>query len=376
MSDGLNPELLYKIALSMIPGIGGITARRIISMTGSSSAVFSENPKALEKLPRADKILAEKSTRQRALEEAHEELDYIRSEKIRVYCFGEPDYPMRLAQCNDAPLLFYARGEAEFNTEKVIGIVGTRRPTSYGMETCRKLTGDLKKRGHDCLVVSGLAYGIDHCAHQSALIEGLQTVAVLGHGLRYIYPARHRNTAIKITGQGALVTDFPSRQKPEPNNFIKRNRIIAGLSDCVVVVESGIRGGALITADLAGSYNRDVFAYPGKSGDPMSAGCNGLIKSHRAALIESCRDLEYILGWEPSGNTDPAHPPPVRTGKDEKRIIEVLAGESEVSIDEICEQSGMHVKTISGILLNLEFRGLVICLPGNRYRLANAPGLF
>lgn len=371
-----NTELIYKIALSMIPGIGGITARRIISLTGSSSAVFTEDDRYLEKLPRADKILADKSIRKKVLDEAREELDYIRSEKIRVYCYGEPDYPTRLAHCNDAPFLFYARGEASFNRKKVIGIVGTRRPTSYGMEACRKLIGDLKRRGHDCLVISGLAYGIDHCAHQSALNEGLQTVGVLGHGLRYIYPARHRSTAIKITGQGALVSDFPSRQKPEPNNFIKRNRIIAGLSDCVVVVESGTRGGALITADLAGSYNRDVFAFPGKSGDPMSAGCNGLIKSHRAALIDSCRDLEYVLGWEPTENTEPGPPYPVKTSKEEKKIIEVLAGESEISMDEICRRSGIPVKSISVHLLNLEFKGLVVCLPGNCYRLVHAPGLF
>ena len=194
--------------------------------------------------------------------------------------------------------MIYCIGHANLDALKVLGIVGTRRPTPHGLETCRKLIADLAARGHECLVVSGLAYGIDHCAHLSALGNRLETVAVLGHGLRFLYPARHRKTAEKIINQGALLTDFASRQKPEPNNFIRRNRIIAGLSDAVVVVESGIKGGALVTAELAGSYHRDVFAFPGRSDDAASAGCNSLIKSHKAALIESCRDLEYILGWE------------------------------------------------------------------------------
>ena len=375
MNKDNNSELFYRIALSMIPGIGGITARKILDMVGSAQAVFREKKGILEKVPGVGKLLADRIIQGQVLQDAHNELDYILSEGISVIYFEDPGYPSRLAQCYDAPLLLYSKGTAIFNTEKVIGIVGTRRPTAYGIEMCKKLVKDMKERGHGCIIVSGLAYGIDHCAHQSALNCGLQTIAVLGHGFRFMYPAVHRNTAAKITGQGTLVTDFSSRQKPEKNNFIRRNRIIAGLSDALVVVESGIRGGALITADLANSYHREVLAFPGKSGNAMSAGCNGLIKSHKAAMIENCGDLEYVLGWEPFQNTNSERLADVKLSEQEICIVRVLEGEGEISVERICNQSGMHIKMVSGLLLNLEFMGLVCCLPGNRYMLVQTPGL-
>jgi DNA processing protein len=368
-----NKELVFLIALAMLPGIGGITARKLIHLFGSPEAVFREKKEYLRKIPRIGEMLADNAIKNMALEEAQRELEYTRTEGISVFCFGEPDYPRRLSQCDDAPVLIYSKGNAKYNADKVLGVVGTRRPTQDGLEACSTLIEDLKYRGHECIIVSGLAYGIDHCAHQSALKVGLETIAVLGHGLRFLYPALHRNIANKITMQGALTTDFPSMQKPEPNNFIKRNRIIAGLSDAVIVVESGKKGGALITADLAFSYHRDVFAFPGRAKDIMSAGCNGLIKNHKAALIESCKDLEYILGWEPSKGKyhDPLSG--IKLNKDETKIFQLVAGENEISVDSICEKSGMQVKIVSGILLNLEFRGLISCMPGHRYRCVN-PG--
>lgn len=369
MDKGDHPEMLYRIALAMIPGIGGITARKILDMVGSPQAVFREKKNLLVKIPGVGNNLADRITQGQVLQQAQDELEYIRTENISAICYGDADYPSRLVQCYDAPLVLYAKGNAQFNKEKVVGIVGTRRPSDYGTAMCKKLVQDLKERGHECIVVSGLAYGIDHIAHQSALKRGLETVAVLGHGLRFMYPALHRNTAAKIIRQGALVTDFSSRQKPEPNNFIRRNRIIAGLSDTVIVVESGTRGGALITADLANSYHREVFAFPGKSGDDASAGCNGLIKSNKAAMIESCEDLEYIMGWEPSQNAENERDNNKVLSDQERCIVQVLKNEGEISVDRICRQSGLHVKTVSGLLLNLEFMGLICCLPGNRYRL-------
>ena len=239
------------------------------------------------------------------------------------------------------------------------------------MEQCRTLIRELGERHPELLVISGLAYGIDHCAHRSALECGLPTMAVLGHGLDYLYPSVHRNTASRIERNGALITDFPSGEKPEKSNFIKRNRIIAGISQATVVVESGIRGGALITADLANSYNRDVFAFPGRTSDPASAGCNSLIKTHRAALIEDARDLEYHLGWFPAGSpSGPAQKSLFRDLQpDEQAVIHVLESEGICSVDLISFQSGMPVSRLSGILLGLELSGLVRAMPGNCYGL-------
>ena len=218
-----NTELVSMIALAMMPGIGGITARKLIDLYGSPEAVFRQKKEYLRKIPRIGEMLADSAFRNKALEEAQKEMEYIRSEGISVICFGEPAYPLRLAQCDDAPILIYSKGNAKFNARKVLGIVGTRRATPAGLDLCRKLTEDLKERGHECVIVSGLAYGIDHCAHQSALKVDLQTIAVLGHGLRFLYPALHRKIAEEIIKHGSLVTDFSSRQKPETNNFIKRN---------------------------------------------------------------------------------------------------------------------------------------------------------
>ncbi|MCK4746763.1 MAG: DNA-processing protein DprA, partial [Bacteroidales bacterium] len=220
---------------------------------------------------------------------------------------------------------------------------------------------DLAGRHPDLVVVSGLAYGIDHCAHKTALECGLDTIAVLGHGLKFLYPSIHRQIAGKIESSGALISDFPSGEKPEKNNFIKRNRIIAGLSEATIVVESGIRGGALITADLANSYYRDVFAFPGRTSDPSSAGCNRLIKSHKAALIEDYRDVEYLLGWEKSAEKtgDIQRTLFRELSNAEKSILQVLESEGESSIDLICYRSGLPVSRMSGVLLDLEFAGLI-----------------
>jgi len=214
MDNDRNSELLYRIALAMIPGIGGITARKILDIMGNPQAVFRERKDLLVKIPGVGRILADRIVQGQVLQEAHKELDYILSEGISAIYFEDPDYPSRLAQCYDAPLFLYTRGTVLLNTEKIVGIVGTRRPTAYGIEMCNKLVQDLQGRGHGCIIVSGLAYGIDHSAHQSALNFGLQTIAVLGHGLRFMYPAIHRRTADKIIGQGALVTDPGSGEGP------------------------------------------------------------------------------------------------------------------------------------------------------------------
>ncbi len=260
------------------------------------------------------------------------------------------------------------------NSRKILSIVGTRKATTEGIVFCQKLIKDLKEREHNPIIVSGLAYGVDASAHQAALDNGLLTIAVLGHGLDIIYPASHKKLAKEIVKQGMLITDFPSKSIRDKNNFIKRNRIIAGLSDATIVIESGEKGGSLITADIANSYNRDVFAVPGRISDMYSKGCNNLIKSNKAAMLTSIEDLEYLLGWEPGKKKNDAVQKDLflNFSNDEKLIAEILKENEEITIDLICLKSNMPTSKVSPILLNLEFMGLVKTLPGKTYKLISS----
>ena len=360
---------VYRIALGMIPGIGGITARKILAYTGSAEAVFSVPKKTLLAIPGVGDLLADRIRNTAILDQARRELEFINKRRITCLLYGENAYPERLLDCYDAPMLLYMLGQVNLNGNRIISIVGTRRPGSYGMDMCKCLVRDLASMNREMVIVSGLAYGIDHCAHKSALENGLNTVAVLGHGLKYMYPALHRQVAAKITRQGALLTDFASDQKPERNNFIRRNRIIAGLSDVTIVVQSGHKGGALITADIANSYHRDVFTFPGRVGDPASAGCNQLIKTHKAALIEGAGDVAYLLGWDTDHAAEIEKPEKLFHGLSdkEKQIIEILRSEGHVSLDRISLKCSIPLSRISEILLNLELAGLIKCLPGDVY---------
>jgi len=365
-------ECLYRLALGMVPGVGNIGAKRLLAFAGNAEAVFRLSRSQLLEIPGVGSIVADRILDKSVFGRAREELEYIHENNIDCLFYSDENvYPERLRYCEDAPLVLYVRGKLNVNGRKTLSIVGTRRPSSYGMDSCRKLIRDLAERFPDLVVVSGLAYGIDHCAHITALECGLETVAVLGHGLKFLYPAIHRQTARRIESSGALVTDFPSWEKPERNNFIKRNRIIAGLSEATIVIESGVKGGALITADLANSYHRDVFALPGRVTDPPATGCNSLIKSHRAALIEDHKDVEYQLGWE-----QPAEKRPViqktmfrELTVEEHSIMQVLESESDTSTDLVCYQTSRPVSRVSGILLDLELAGMIRALPGNCYRL-------
>lgn len=359
----------YIIALGMVQGIGNIGSKRILAHTGSAEAVFRLDRRTLIKIPGVGSMLADRILDKSVIERAGKELEYIRINKIKCLFYPEENYPEKLRYCEDAPLVLYVRGTLDLVGKKILSVVGTRRPTSYGLEACRKLIRDLADRYSDLVVVSGLAYGIDHCAHKTALECGLETVAVLGHGLKFLYPSIHRHIAGKIELSGALVTDFTSAEKPERNNFIKRNRIIAGLSEATIVVESGIKGGALITADIANSYNRDVLAFSGRTSDPSSAGCNRLIKSHKAALIEDYKDVEYLLGWEPV----PKKKQNIQKilfrecSPEEKLILKVLQSEGDSSIDLIGFHTGLPVSRIMAVLLDMEFAGLIRAMPGDYY---------
>lgn len=365
----MTSNLLHQIALSSIKGIGPRLAKRLIAYCGSIEAVFEEKKRGLQKIPGfGDKIIHNMDL-DSALKMAEKEIDYIRKNHIQALFYLDEDYPDRLKNCEDSPLVLFVDGEVNFKNDKIISMVGTRKASDYGRTQCEKLISELKERGHEPLIVSGLAYGIDVCAHRAALKQNLSTVGVLGHGLSFLYPSAHRKTAEEIKQNGALVSDFLHDIDAEPPNFVKRNRIIAGMADATIIVESAVTGGALITADLANSYNRDVFAFPGRISDKYSAGCNKLIKSNKAALIESAKDLEYILGWDQINSKPRQTQMFVDLNNEELKTVEILASKGALAIDELSFLCEFPLSKLSSILLNLEFAGKVKCLPGKVYKL-------
>jgi len=359
--------LKYKIGISLIPGIGPVNAKKLISYTGSPEAVFKESKNNLCKIPDIGKSLPEKIADKSILEKAEKEVEFIKKFKIHAHFYLDPDYPERLRHCHDAPIMLFQKGENELNVAKVINIVGTRRATQRGRELCNRFISDLSERYPEILIVSGLAYGIDITAHKAALNNKLKTVAVLAHGLSTIYPSVHRNIAKNIVHQGSLITEFLSHELPEKPNFVKRNRIIAGLSDATIIVESGKKGGALITADLANSYNRDVFAFPGRVSDTWSKGCNRLILTNRAALIEDVSNFEYIMGWTSQENKSIQKELFVELENEEEKLVIILKEHDHLSLDKISLLADMPVSLTSSTLLSLEFKGMVKSLPGKVY---------
>jgi len=364
-------DLKYKIALSLIPKVGHVIAKKLVSYIGSYEGVFKESKKNLLSIPGIGEILAQSIIKSDALSKAEDELEFIVKHKISTSFYLDKEYPERLKYCDDAPILVYSKGDANFNNRKVLSVVGTRKATHQGIAFCEKLIQELAERNHNPIIVSGLAYGIDAVAHRSALKNNLQTIAVLGHGLDIIYPASHKSLAKDIIKNGSLITDFPSKSIRDKNNFIKRNRIIAGLSDATIVIESGKTGGSLITADIANSYNRDVFALPGRITDQYSVGCNNLIKTNKAAMLTSVQDIEYLLGWDVAEKKECSVQRNLFVDlTDEERVmVDILSKNDNVSIDGLCVKCNMPTSKVSPILLALEFKGIVRPLPGKIYRL-------
>lgn len=363
-------SLKHKIALGLIPRIGDINARKLVSYFGSVEAVFKESYNSLVKIPGIGSGLAKYISDRSYLEVAEREAAYVTKNNVRTFFYLDNDYPFRLRQCDDSPVVFFYKGACDLDAAKILGVVGTRSATTRGKEVCDKIIAGLAAGHPGLIIVSGLAYGIDVSAHKAALSNNLPTIGVLGHGLKTIYPSMHKSIAGQMLKNGGLLTDFMSDTLPERNNFLKRNRIIAGLSDAVLVVESGIKGGALITADIAGSYNRDVFAVPGRPDDQWSAGCNRMIKTNKAALVECSDDIEYFLRWK-SEKSAPAVQRSLFSEMDdnEKLIFELLSKENELNIDAISRSLDFPVHKLSSILLQMEFRGLVKFHPGNIYRI-------
>ncbi|PCH70365.1 MAG: DNA-protecting protein DprA [Bacteroidales bacterium] len=364
-------EDIYKVAISFLNGIGPVNTKKVIAYTGSVEGLFKEKKQNLLKIPGIGKSFIDKLDRESSIQLAEEELKFISDNHIKVSFYLEKDYPQRLLNCADSPCTLYYKGNTNFNATRTISIVGTRNASDYGRDICNKLIQDLSEKDIKPLVISGLAYGIDICAHKAALRNQLQTVAAIGHGLHMMYPSQHKRYAEEIVNQGALISEFTSKSKFDPKNFVRRNRIIAGMADATIVIESASKGGSLVTADIANSYNRDVFAFPGRISDKSSTGCNKLIKTNQAHLIESVSDLEYILGWE-----NEIGKPKVIQAKlfvelspEEELLVQVLKEAGNMPIDSICFKTSFPMSKVSSLLLKLEFEGVIKSLPGKIYAL-------
>jgi DNA processing protein len=367
----MNEELLYNIAITELQGIGDITAKKLIAYCGSTKQVFSEKTKVLEKIPGIGSVFAKSiyQSKIEAMQIAENEIKFIEKNNIQPFFYLEKNYPKRLFHCEDGPVIFYAKGEINFNNPKVVSIVGTRKATDYGKEFCNKILQELAP--HNPLIVSGLAYGIDVCSHKAAIKNQLSTVGVLAHGLDKLYPSQHRSVAKQMLEKGGLIADYKSGTNPERENFPKRNRIIAGLSDLTIVIESSKKGGSLITAYIANDYNRDVFALPGRLTDSQSEGCNNLIKSHKAALIQSVKDIEYIMGWEAEKIVDNQQQQLfIELSDEQKSITKLLSQKGKLAIDDLSLQAKLPMSKTAVLLLELEFNGVVKSFPGKLYKLA------
>ena len=365
----MNEQLKYQIALSMLPGIGGVLARNLVAYVGNVEEIFTSSIQTLQKIPGIGEYNARRIKNAGVLQNAEREIEFIQKNNINASFFTDSVYPRRLRNCIDAPVLIYTKGNLNLDAQRVISIVGTRNATDYGRTVVDELIKSFAERNYEVLVVSGLAYGIDISAHRSALKYNIPTVGVIAHGLDRLYPALHKETASKMMEQGGIVSDFPSNTKIDPQNFIKRNRIIAGLADATIVVESAEKGGALITADIASSYNRDVFAFPGRAGDSYSKGCNQLIRNSGANLIEGIDDLEFFMGWEKKKKQEVVQSTLfVELKPDEQKIVDLLK-QGELFIDQIAAEVGLPVSRISSILINLEFKNILAALPGKMYKL-------
>lgn len=364
-------ELLYQVALTKIPLVGAVTAKNLVSYCGGARAVFEARKKELLKIPGIGEQTAKSVLDKSSLEAAERELEFIERENIVPIFYLSPAYPKRLRQNSDAPVVLYARGNADLNHRRTVGIVGTRKPTPYGVSFCENLVEDLKQ--FEPLIISGLAYGIDVTAHKKCVEIGLPTLAVLGHGLGMIYPAAHRKVAREMMESGGLLTEFASHVQPERENFPMRNRIVAGLCDVLIVVETAERGGSMITANLASGYSRDVFALPGRVKDKASKGCNQLIKRNIASLLESAEDIAKHMGWELKGGPEKADRQAklfLELTEPEKKVVDLIQEKDELGVDQLAQITQMGSAELASLLLNLEFQGVVRSLPGKRYILS------
>jgi len=358
---------IYQIALSLLSGVGPIKAKTMVSYVGSLEGVFTEKSRSLGLIPGVGMNIIRGLNRKEALERAEEELNFLDKYAIETYYYQDEKYPAKLKFCEDGPIILFSKGNVNFN-KKNVAVVGTRKATTYGKHLTKELIADLASL--DVQIVSGLAFGIDIEAHKAAMANNLSTIGVMGLGLDIIYPAAHKSMAKSMLENGGLVTEFLSKTAGDASNFPKRNRIVAGLCDATVVIESGPSGGSLITAHLANDYNRDVFAFPGNVDQEYSKGCNSLIKLDKAHLITCAEDLVKIMGWEQKEKIVNIQTQLFAELSDaEEKIVNIFRAKGEVDIDNLGHASEMTAGMLSMHLFNLEMKGLVKCVPGKRYSL-------
>ena len=365
----MNDELLCRVALTLVPQIGDVHARSLVNIFGSAQAVFSAPKKELERMEGIGSIRATCIKKFNDFKTADNELEFISKYAITPLFFTDACYPKKLLQAYDCPVLLYYKGTADLNTARILSIVGTRNHTAYGKWACEQLLENLQRE--NILIISGLAYGIDSIAHKAAIRNQLPTVGVVAHGLDRIYPAVNKSLAREMLLQGGLLTDFKSGTLPDKQNFPRRNRITAGICDALIVIESGPKGGSLITAELANEYHKDVFAIPGRANDQASKGCNELIRNNKASLLITAEDLLEAMNW----NHKEKQPREVQRSlfasftAEEQGIVSLLSSEKSISVDELLYKSKLSSGTMAGILLSLEMNGHILSLPGKQYKL-------
>jgi DNA processing protein len=369
----MDQNRLSLLALHFIPGLGDYLIRQLVSYCGSAEKVFKTPKGKLLKVPGIGEITAEAIKIGKPFSAAEAEIKKAEKENVQLIFFTDKNYPSRLRQVNDAPSLLYIQGNIDFENPKAVGIVGTRQATSYGRERVEELVSGLIP--HQALIISGLAYGIDIHAHKEAVKADLPTIGVMGSGIDVIYPSAHKEVAKKMMSNGGLVTEHFFGTQPDAHNFPARNRIVAGLCDAIIIVEAAVKGGALITADIANGYNKDVFAFPGNVGQSHSAGCNNLIKCNKANLISSVKDLEYIMNWNVATKPEkkPAPFSLENYSPNEQIILKTLIeNNKQLMIDELSWKTNVQVGQLASILLELEFKGVVKSFPGKLYKLVKA----
>jgi len=359
-------NLFHLMALLRVEGVGDIMAKKLLTHFGSAEAVLNAKTTQLAAIDGVGSVLLKNLKDKSVFEKATQELRFIQDNTIDVHCFQDQTYPDRLKHCIDGPVLLFSSGNINLKNRKIISIVGTRQITSYGIEFCRKFIEDLAPL--DPIIVSGFAYGVDIVAHQLAMDYNLQTIGVVAHGLNQIYPKAHKKYVAKVEQNGGFMTEFWSTSNPDKENFVRRNRIVAGMTEATIVIESADRGGSLITANMANDYNRDVFAVPGRVTDKYSQGCNNLIKTQKANVLTSAADLIYILNWDIEKEAKPVQKQLfVSLDNDEQKVYDYLLKTGKELMDIIALHCDFPIYRISGLLLNMELKGVIRPLPGKLF---------
>ncbi len=365
-----NTELYYRLALSQVSGVGPIRYKKLISFFETAQSVFKQNSKSLRKCGILSEGMADSIHLFTNYDLVQKELEYVQHHGIKILCFDDENYPQRLKSCLDSPAILFQKGNADLNHSRLVSVIGTRSYTDYGKRICEELIEKLKDL--NVHVVSGLAYGIDIIAHKNCLKHQIPTIGVVAHGLSTLYPPAHAPVAREMLEDGALISEYFSSAKLEKGNFPTRNRIVAGLSDATVVIETDVRGGSMITAEIAFSYNREVFCFPGRTIDTKSAGCNFLIRKLKAQLITCASDLAQEMGWQQSSKTKGIQRELfIEMTEDEKRIVTIIREKQVIAIDDLMQQSKLHSSQIATSMLNLEMQNIIQVMPGKMIKIAD-----